>query len=76
MHVVFFFFMYLYIPAREGDVCLRVVAIMVLTNQAMLRKARFWFRSVPSATLWKEKQKTGPESQASLLTTEQMSHGF
>lgn len=53
MHVVF---MYLYIPAREGDVCLRVVAIVVLTSQAMLRKARFLFRSVPSATLWKEKQ--------------------
>lgn len=53
MHVVF---MYLYVPAREGDVCLRVVAIVVLTSQAMLRKARFLFRSVPSATLWKEKQ--------------------
>lgn len=48
--------MCLYIPAREGDVCLRVVAIVVLTSQAMLRKARSWFRSVPSATLWKEKQ--------------------
>lgn len=55
MHVVYESF-----HAGEGDVCLRVVAMVVLTSQAMLRKARFFAEVSPVPHCGRSKQKAGP----------------